>query len=227
MNRTWSISYWLTVLWLTTTASAFEPYNVREDPQEIPNFDHLQPIDRAVPEFRYLAQYWVEARESTSRRYVVVLHDEPSGRYYVEQGVPPKSARILDKPYRFAKRAEISVETANLIYEFWVNVLLETHYDRKSLSVVQLGGTTRTFSTFVWNLGYLHGCIVYSTSNDLPPDWISDAGEALFDYVTKAARDEKELEKRILADRDKFYEYMKSLDRQRKTPSPEATPGKN
>jgi hypothetical protein len=147
-------------------ARGFDPFNVQKEPQQIPALDHLEPVDRAVPEFRYLAQYWAEPQYE-DQRYVVVVRDEATQLFYVEQGSPPKRERFLNSPYKFKKRVEISSETATMIHELWTNVLLQTQYDRKSVSVIITNSTRCTFSTFVSNLGWMHGYICGTLSQKI------------------------------------------------------------
>jgi hypothetical protein len=150
-------------------ARGFEPFNVQKEPEEIRALDHLEPVDRAAPEFRYLAQYWAEPQYE-DQRYVVVVQDDAAQRFYVEQGSPPKCERILNGSYAFKRRVEISSETATMIRGLWTNVLLQTHYARKSVSVIVTNSTRCTFSTFVLNLGWMHGYMWYShrgSSSDL------------------------------------------------------------
>jgi hypothetical protein len=209
-----AIRYLLPIIATFSTAQlarAFEPFSVQNEPKEIRALDHFEPVNHAVPEFRYLAQYWAKSQYE-GQRYVVVVKDESTGRCYVEQGDPPKGERILYRPYRFKTRAEISSETATIIHELWANALLQTHYDRKGLSVVVTNTTECTFSTFVWNLGWMHGRMSYPAVRDLPPSWMYGAGEALFTFVT-ASHDETALRAKIRSTRDRFYEYAQTHER--------------
>ena len=47
--------------------------------------------------------------------------------------------------------------------------------------------TVYMFSTFVPGLGWLHGYTRFpGVSQDMPPYWMTQAGEALFEFVTKS-----------------------------------------
>lgn len=200
------------LLCTTGLSEAFEPFDIKGSPEETPTFDHLLPVDRAISEFHYLAQYWAKPQYE-AQRYVVVVRDNASGRYYVEQGPPPKSEVLLNRPYKFTKRIEISSETADVIHELWATALLQTRYDPKSESVIITNATRCTFSTFVLNIGWMHGyCWYPAPENDLPPTWMYNAGEALFEFVTKS-HDEPRLRQQIKSIRDRFYEYMKTHER--------------
>lgn len=200
----------LALTW-TVAALAFEPFDPTREPDEVAAFDHLRPVDRGVPEFRYLAQYWVQS-DRGEQRYLVVVRDQPSGRYYIEQGEPPNAERVLNRAYEFKKRVEISASTADMIYELWVNAVLQTHYDRRAPSVMGTGGDKFTFSCFVPNLGWMHGYTWTPTQKDLPPDWMCNAGESLFAFATKseAARGENELRTKMQSNRDKFFNYLRT-----------------
>ncbi len=203
-------------LWLTICSGAgfaFEPFRVdptlNTDAQESSRIDHLEPIGRpfqSPPEFQYLAQYWAQI-SNEEYHYVAVVRKTSSGQYYVQQGDAPKSD-LHGKPYQFKREAEISIDTAQLIYEYWVNMLLETGYDRKHLPYMS-PTTVYMFSTFVPGLGWLHGYTQFpGVSQDMPPYWMSQAGEGLFEFITKS-HDEGELRTRIKAARDKFYDYAR------------------
>jgi hypothetical protein len=223
-------AFLIAIMCLEAVATADEVFRVdantlkkQGETEEVVDFDHLLPVNRPVPEFWYLAQYLAEP-DDQKQRYVIVVRDEPSGEFYIEQGDPPKPKRSVYQPYKFKKRRKISPEAANLIYEFWVNALVDVHYDRKARSVVVTRATTYTFSTFVWNFGWMHGQTSTSARDNLPPDWICDAGEALFEFVTNSGADEKQLQTRIQTNRDKFYDYMKHLDRPQAGPSLTVSP---
>lgn len=166
------------VLFMAQLLRAFEPFDIQKGPEEIPAFDHLRPIDRAVPEFRYV---------------------ESTGKYLVQQGPVPKQQRVLNRQHKFEKQREISAQTAQLIHELWTNVLLQTRYDRRGVSEVITNTTKCRFSTFVANLGWMHGETSYPSIHDLPPDWMCDAGETLFAFAT-AQHGEAELRDRFAID---------------------------
>jgi hypothetical protein len=191
----------------------FEPFQVDPGKKPLPErsreIDHLWPIVHALgplPEFDYLIQYWGEIT-TEDYHYLVVIRDEPSGRYYVEQGDAPKG-ELHGRPYRYKRRAEISADTAKLIYEYWVNMLLETRYDRKVLPYMPQV-TVHMFSARA-AVGWLHGHTDYpGVSEEMPPFWLAQAGEALFQFVTKT-QNETELAAKIKELRDKYYDYRKA-----------------
>jgi hypothetical protein len=197
-------------------ANAFEPFQVDLAQNAMapssPNIDHLEPAiwDRPIPEFHYLAQYWAEST-TTNYHYLVVVRNEKTGRCFIQVGSRPKH-ELHGRPYPFKHQAEISAETASLIYEYWTNMLLETRYDRNSFPLV-LGRTRYTFSAFVRGIGWLHGCTHTGISSDMPPYWMSQTGEALFAFATKSEHNETELRELVKTNRDRFYEYMKNHPR--------------
>jgi hypothetical protein len=200
-------------LCMCSRALGFDPVQVdltlKTEAEESSQIDHLRPVQRPyhpAPEFRYLAQYWAQISDE-EYHYVVVLRRDSNGRCYVQQGDVPKT-NLRGRPYRFKSQAEISTNTAQLIYEYWVNMLLQTRYDSKRLPYMP-PATVYTFSTLVAGIGWLHGYTASGVSPDMPPYWMGQAGEALFEFVTKS-HNETELVTRIKEDRDKFYDYMKA-----------------
>lgn len=196
-----------------TSASAFEPVRVNATQASIvanvPKIDHLLPLEQTlspIPEFAYLVQYW--GRVSNERyHYVVVMRNDRDGRFYVKTGDPPRQ-KIPGRKFRFKNQAEISAATALLIYEYWVNMLLETHYGRGQLPHMS-AASIYIFSTSIDGAGWLHGYTLYpGVSENVPPYWMCQAGEALFEFVNMS-HDEVELQKLIRKYRDKYYEYRR------------------
>lgn len=209
----WKMSAVVAFSLFALPALAFEPFKIDLNQKAVAEtsrqIDHLFPVHESirVPEFMYLIQYWAQTT-TDDYRYVVLSRDQPNGRYYVEQGDIPR-ANLHSRPYRFKTRAEISSETSGLICEYWVNMLLETRYDRKALPYMPQE-TLYVFSAFVAPAGRLHGCISYpAVSEDMPPYWMIQAGEALFEFVTKS-HDEARLAAIIRNYRDTFYKYKKA-----------------
>jgi len=192
---------------------AFEPAQLDpsqgSEPEVSSYIDHLQPVKYPfgpLPEFHYLVQYLSEITKE-NYHYVIIVRDPSSGRYYVEQGDAPKLS-AQGRPYRFKRRIEISADTAKLVYNYWVTMLSETRYARKKLPYTP-PVTVYMFSALA-PIGWLHGyTLVPGVSTDLPPYWISQAGEMLFNFATKT-REEAQLAARVTELRDKSYEYLKS-----------------
>jgi hypothetical protein len=206
-------AFWLTMFGLSS-AFAFDPFviDVKGDtPQaRTSKIDHLMPLDklfRSPPESNYLAQYWAQV-STELYRYLIVFRSD-SNRYYVAEGDVPRH-KVQPEKYRYKHKAEISVDTAQLIYEYWVNMLLETRYSFQQLPHMP-PATIYTFSTSIPGTGWLHGYTLFpGVSPDLPPYWLAQAGEDLYAFVAKSPHDEKDLADKIKAHRDKFYQYMKA-----------------
>jgi hypothetical protein len=204
------------VLWIISlglsSALAFEPFqvNVKENkPQpRTQDVDHLLPLEQTFtppPEFGYLAQYW--AKESTENyRYVVVFRNEQNGRFYVCEGDVPRH-KVHPEQCQWKHKAEISPETAQLVYDFWSNMLLETRYSRQLLPHMP-PATLYIFSTCIAGGSWLHGYTLFpGVSQNLPPYLLAQAGEDLYAFVTKSPLDEKDLAEKIKANRDRYYAY--------------------
>jgi|GEM_PF-4210461 len=212
-RRAITLTFYFFVL---SQAFAFEPVEVnptqKTEPEKTSQIDHLEPLKRPfgpLQEFRYLAQYWARI-SNEDYHYVVVVRSDSNGHYYVQQGDAPKED-LHGRPYRYKHQIEISEDTAKVIYEYWVNMLLQTHYDRRELPYIS-PATLYTFSTLA-PVGWLHGYTKFpGVSVDMPPYWMCQAGEALFEFVTKS-HNEDELRNLITEDRDKFYEYMRAHQR--------------
>lgn len=200
-------------LTLSSLVLGFEPVRVDPsqptEPEKSNQIDHLQPVGRhfcPLPEFDYLVQYWAEIT-TTDFHYIVLRHDKRSDRYYLEQGDPPRT-ELHGRKYFFKRRREISADTAKIIYEYWVNMLLETRYDRKRLPYAS-EATVYMFSAPA-PVGWLHGYTAHpGVSTDMPPYWLAQTGEALFEFATTAQK-ETELLTKVKDNRDKFYNYMRS-----------------
>lgn len=203
-------------LFVSSAVFAFEPLQMdpmqKAEAERTSQIDHLEPLKRPygpLQEFRYLAQYWARI-SNEDYHYVIVVHNDSNGRYYVQQGDAPKED-LHGRAYRYKQQAEISEDTARIIYEYWVNMLLETRYDRRELPYIS-PATLYTFSTLAPS-GWLHGYTKFpGVSTDMPPYWICQAGEALFEFVTRS-HNEDELRNRMKENRDRFYEYMKAHQR--------------
>ena len=138
-NRMTLVGLWLILY--SHSGFGFEPFQIdptqNTDAQETSRIDHLEPVGRpfqSPPEFRYLAQYWAQI-SNDEYHYVVVLRNSSNGRYYVQEGDAPKGD-LHGKPYQFKREAEIPMDIAQAIYAYWVNMLLETSYDRKHMPYI-------------------------------------------------------------------------------------------
>ena len=200
---------------LVCTLGAFEPFQVdvmqSREAETSKQIDHLLPLRnvpyQTPPEFPYLAQYWAQIPHGRDH-YVVAVRDDTNSRIYIEEGEAPKQ-KLYGRPYRYKNRVEISADTATLIYEVWVNVLLETRPDRRAPPLL-LGAPLYILSTYYPGLGYMHGVAYTAEYPDMPPRWIVEAGEDLYSFVTTMPRDENELRAKIQAKKDAFYQYMRT-----------------
>jgi hypothetical protein len=197
-------------------AAAFKPLQLdpswRDEVKTSADIDHLQPVPGTfgpLPEYRYLLQYWARITDE-DHHYLVVIRDKTDGRYYVEEGDAPK-VDLHGRPYRFKHRIEISSATAKLIYEYWVNMLLETRYAPEKMPYMP--HVTLYIFSALGPAGWMHGYTEYpGVSPKMPPYWLCEAGEVLYSFVTDTKRDEAKLSTEISAHRDHFYDYMKTKE---------------
>jgi hypothetical protein len=219
----------LTLLLLTLSARTSEPYKVDVTQQALAEgaeeIDHLVPVDGGIPEFYYIAQF-IHSRSFVDGSYMVVLRSEApiaagstpdpfrtptpvtlaKGRYLMRTGITPLKGG-LSKPPKTDTEIQIPETLARVIYEIWVNALLEVRYDRKAYG--GLDGDAYTFSTFVRALGWMHGSI-WSPEGESPPAWMADAGTKLLAFARDSKGDAKTMEGELIAVRDKIYRYLKT-----------------
>lgn len=198
----------LIFLLLPLPAGTTEPYKVdvtqqafAENAREI---DHLEPAQGDTPEFYYLAQF-IESHSFVEGSYLVVLRTE-DGRYLMQTSKTPKDRRDFKKRPRANTEIQIPESLANVIYQMWVNALLEVRYNRKEYR--GLDGSVYAFSTFVRSLGWMHGEI-WSPSGESPPAWMVEAGSKLAAFARDPKRDVKKTEAEMTALRDKLFRYIK------------------
>ena len=193
---------------LPLSAWATEPYKVDVTQQAFadsaPGIDHLEPARGDIPEFYYIAQF-IESPSFIEGSYLVVLRTE-DGRYLMRTGKTPKE-RSFAKPPKTDTEIQIPESLARVIYQIWVNALLEVRYDRKAYR--GLDGAGYTFSTFVRALGWMHGGI-WSPSGNSPPAWMVDAGSKLIAFAHDPKRNAKKTEAEMTTVRDKLFRYIKT-----------------
>lgn len=199
-----------TFLFLTATARGTEPF--KPDVTGKINtvgadggLDHLVPVQAAIPEYDYLAQYIEAVALYDEGNYLVVLRTK-DGRYVIQTVRVPEE-KLLSRPTKPDIEIQISESFASVIYDLWVNALLEVHYERKQHG--GLDGETSIFSTFVVSLGWMHGS-TWSPSRDLPPAWMVEAGKKLIAFARDEKRDAKAAEAELTTLRDKLFRYIKT-----------------
>jgi hypothetical protein len=193
---------------LAFAALAAEPYKVdvtqEAFSESVSGIDHLEPVQGNIPEFYYLAQF-IQLPSFHQGNYLVVSRTK-EGRYLLRTGTMPKDGSVTDKP-KMGPEVQIPESLAAVIYEIWVNALLEVRYDRKAYR--GLDGTRYTFSTYVRALGWMHGGI-WSPDNDAPPTWMVETGGKLLAFARDPKRDPKTLETELANTRDKLFRHLKT-----------------
>ena len=125
---------------LAPVAGATEPFrpdvtgkNYADGVQDI---DHLEPCEGKVPlpEHYYLAQYYlaqfIEVPALLAEgEYLVVLRTDD--RRYLLQRTKIPTEKALSMPAKWDIEIEIPESLASVIYDLWVNALLEVRYERR------------------------------------------------------------------------------------------------
>lgn len=167
--------------------------------------DHLEPANDTGTEFVYLAEF-IQEPSFSKGSYFVLFKQQKSGIYVLRTGPIPDKVASGEKPPKGYRDVEIPKPLAEVIYQIWVNALLQTHYDKKSS--MGLDGTTFIFSSFVRGLGWLHGT-TWSPVAQLPPRWLADTGDQLFVFANDPKRDPKKMQATLEATRDRLFGYLK------------------
>jgi hypothetical protein len=198
----------LLVLTLTIcVALPSEPYQVdikqEAFAEATDDIDHLEPVRDLVPRGDYIAQF-IESPSFTKGIYLALAKTE-NGKYILQLATIPADSCPKDKP-KPETELEIPISLAEVIYQTWVNALLEVRYDRKSYKGYD--GANYTFSSFVPGIGVMHGSI-WSPRANLPPRWLVDSAHELIAFVRDPKRDPIKTEAAVRATRDKLFAYLK------------------
>jgi hypothetical protein len=167
------------------------------------DIDHLEPVRQLVPQGDYIAQF-IESPSFTKGTYLALAKSQ-DGKYVLQLTTIPPDSCPKDKP-KPETELEIPVSLAEVVYQTWVNALLEVRYDRKSYGGYD--GTRYTFSSFVRGLGVMHGSI-WSPEANLPPRWLVDSAHELIAFVRDPKRDPTKTGASLTATRDKLFAYLK------------------
>jgi len=73
-------------------------------------------------------------------------------------------------------KVEISEQLGMLVYEIWVNAIMESRYSRADSQ--GLDGITYTFGVRLKSRGWFHAW-TWSPEDDLPPKWMTEVGDFL------------------------------------------------
>jgi hypothetical protein len=198
-------------LLLTATASGTEPFRPdvtgKINTEWIQDVDHLEPYEGKVPlpEYYYLAQFIEAPAMLAEGNYLAVLRTDDL-RYLLQTAKFPTD-KVLSKPAKPDIEIEIPESLAAVIYDLWVNALLEVRYERKQHG--GFDGETYLFSTFVTSLGWMHGS-TWSPDGDLPPAWMMEAGKKLVAFARNEKRNAKTTEAELTVLRDKLFRYVKA-----------------
>jgi hypothetical protein len=196
------------------TASATEPFKTdvtgKINTESVQDLDHLEPYNGkvAIPEYYYLAQFIEAGAMQAEGSYLVVIRTDD--RRYLLQATRVPTEKLLSKPAKPDIEVQIPESLAAVIYDLWVNALLEVRYERKQHG--GFDGETYLFSTFVMSLGWMHGT-TWSPDGDLPPVWMMNAGKKLIAFARDQKRDSKTTEAELTILRDKLFQYIKAHGR--------------
>jgi len=178
---------------------------INTDP--IKELDHLEPFHGKVPlpEDYYLAQYFEAPALADQANYLIVLRTK-DGRYLVRLSKTAHDKFPTEAPTP-DKEIEIPESLASVIYDLWVNALLEVRYERRQHG--GLDGELYYFSTFVTSLGWMHG-YTWSPGGDLPPVWMMEAGKKLVAFAHDEKRSATAIEGELTVLRNKLFRYIKA-----------------
>jgi hypothetical protein len=101
-------------------------------------------------------------------------------------------------------------ELATLVREIWLNAILESHYPRLYLGGADgddyYFGATRDDSLLL-------RAEVWSPDADLPPRWLVEAGDQIFNYAQRDSNDAVVLRKSLVALRKRLFNYYEEHGR--------------
>ena len=176
--------------------------------------DHLVPVDEHVPDrlpdgrgFYYIAQF-MEAPPFSGGSYLVVLRNE--NQSYLLRTGPIGNSLKSSTPPNTDTEVQIPQSLAKVIYETWVNALLQVRYSPGG-DPVCLDGTQYVFSTYIRG-GWMHG-LTWSPRPDSPPPWMVDAGDKLLAFARDPKRDAQKTEAELTVLRDKLLRYINQVAR--------------
>jgi len=155
--------------------------------------DHLEPVDRKIPESAYLIEFIREPTAGHQSIHLTLFQDDKSGKFYVSTNDVSGAAG----------KVEIPEDMASSVYSMWVNALLEVRYDRLGHS--GKNGPTDLFSAYIKGRGWLHGAASNPTK-DLPPKWMEDSATALVQFTKD--KDEAACRRSLTDLRDKLFAYL-------------------
>ena len=168
--------------------------------------DHLEPVDRKMPETPYLLEYIREPALGYQHLHLTLTQDQQSGKFYLRtwgEWRKENEARPLTEVLQPLTKIEFPVDLASSVYGMWVNALLEVRYDR--LSQTGLDGWTDLFSAHINGRGWLHGA-AWSPTKDLPPKWMEDSALAMVQFVKD--KDEQKCRATLADLRNKLVAYL-------------------
>ena len=175
-------------------------------PEVTDSLDHLEPIDRKIPESPYFIEFIREPALGYQYTHLTLTQDAASGKFFVHTWCEWKNdtqARPLNEVLGASAKVELPVDLAANVYSMWVNALLEVRYDR--LIPSGMDGWTDLFSAFIKGRGYLHG-LAWSPTKDLPPKWMEDSATALIQFTKD--KDEVACRRSLIDLRDKLFAYL-------------------
>jgi hypothetical protein len=220
-----AMAVFATGMLLCAGAWAAEPYKVDVTQQSLPeaanSVDHLLPVYTAQfvrnpidgpPGARYLAVYFenIFMMGEPAVTHYFVLFRTKEGHYLLRTGPVAEKIPLWPETPEGCMDVEIPESMAGVIYEIWVNELLETRHERTMLTMMP-HDITYEFSACVPGLGLLDGTIRgESAGKDQPTQWMIDAGRDLLKFAGNPRRREpKKMEAKLIATRDELLQYLK------------------
>jgi|GEM_PF-2103039 len=168
--------------------------------------DHLEPVDRKIPETPYLVEFIREPAIGYQYTHLTLSQDDKSGKFYLRtwsewknETLPRPTTEVLGP----SVKVEFPVDMASTVYSIWVNALLEVRYDR--LAHTGQDGWTDLFSVYIKGRGWLHGT-TWSPTKELPPKWMEDSASVLIQFTKD--KDEPACRANLIGLRNRLFAYL-------------------
>ncbi|HEY5754448.1 MAG TPA: hypothetical protein VIU34_01435 [Steroidobacter sp.] len=201
------VRLWLVVLCLVLpgVAAAYEPDVTQGREETIPgDSDRLLPegsgiVDRRC--MRCLAEFGRYPSSEPVFEWQIKLED---GKYVLSSWrlVHPKSE--VDFQQVDVQQLEVSKQFAEVVYDIWVNNILEARFTRHRPFGVD--GTGYRFRTNLRGVGW-PSASTWSPSKDLPPKWLANSGEEILAFARAKSPQEAPVLAKLRAVRKRLNDY--------------------
>jgi hypothetical protein len=170
--------------------------------------DHLLPLDQTQPSVYYVAEFAAHPSFENGREWQIAL---AKGQYILRSWESLR-AKERGQPRTTANAVEVAISPriASIVYGMWANTLLDVRYTRASGA--GLDGSRYRFSTYLRGPGWLHGT-TWSPDDDLPPKWMVETGELIYQFSRAEKRNEAQVEAVLQSQRDRLERFFQNRDK--------------